>query len=866
MPKKLKNTIIGFIAALIILPSVMIAQVNATGSIAGYVTDDGKEPLPGATVTVTSPTMLGVRQVMADPTGYYKIPALPPGKFKVVVELDQFNKTTRDRVELNVGAMMRLDFALNPKTVTEEEIVVTADAPVIEPEKTTISTVITHDILDSLPILGRDFMSSLRILPGVIQAGDFMSISGGRDTEKNYNIDGMDNVDVAQGKALAGGGYSLKTDKSLMNFDQEAIQELSVATGGYGADTGWGSAGVINVVTKSGSNAYRGSLYLDFRNNKLDVDNPVAYQSYYFGGSLSGPIVKDKLLFFLSVTPRYNKDAYDRRSWWMKDVPETYRMKGSNLGAFLKLTWLLSEKHTLTLSTNPYHNYSMRHLTLFRYPGDYPEENNYYDNMSVNANLTSIFSKKFLLESKGLFVFNDNRRRNPPGTHAGTVYDYTAGLHFSGTYGDHDWTKVKANWTETANIFIDDWMGRHTITVGAEVRYNKQADQRVAQESITLSPTYTIRDVQPAVKWSTSQTYYAAYLSDKWSPVKNLVLQPGVRVSNNSFMSEFLIEPRFNLSWDPFMDGKTVIRAGANLYRDRVGDYIQQMTNYPLTTVYYKFPWMEFVDSRTYRVYVTSPDITYPKTTEFTIGLDRDLFWNIFATANFIYRDYRDQIYTRYVNLMDPVTMVRDDPTKGRLSQLNNGGYAKYKGFQFVLGKHLGGDWFQFLLSFTHQVSKGNSFLFLDMSQHQGVLNPEFKGDAQPADLYGLTAYDKPYAFKAYVAARLPWQFLVSAIFDVTAGTPYTTFSYDPPTYEHPHFVSGYQALRSPQTKNLDLRLEKDFRIKGKYNIKFKLDVFNVFNWESVYEVLAEVDNPDFGMPYNLGPTRRIQLGFRFDF
>ena len=100
----------------------------------------------------------------------------------------------------------------------------------------------------------------------------------------------------------------------------------------------------------------------------------------------------------------------------------------------------------------------------------------------------------------------------------------------------------------------------------------------------------------------------------------------------------------------------------------------------------------------------------------------------------------------------------------------------------------------------------------------------------------------------------------------MTAGTPYTTYSYDPPTYEHPYFVSGYQALRSPQTKNLDLRLEKDFRIKGKYNIKFKLDVFNVFNWESVYEVLAEVDNPDFGMPYSIGPTRRIQLGFRFDF
>ena len=98
----------------------------------------------------------------------------------------------------------------------------------------------------------------------------------------------------------------------------------------------------------------------------------------------------------------------------MKDVPKDLRSHSSNLGAFFKLTWLLSEKHTLNLSFNPYTSKSMRHLTLYRYPGDYPEENNYYDNFSANASLTSVFSQKFLLESKALFVYNDNRRRNPP--------------------------------------------------------------------------------------------------------------------------------------------------------------------------------------------------------------------------------------------------------------------------------------------------------------------------------------------------------------------------------------------------------------------------------------------------------------------
>ena len=113
----------------------------------------------------------------------------------------------------------------------------------------------------------------------------------------------------------------------------------------------------------------------------------------------------------------------------MKDVPDNLRSHTGNIGAFLKLTWLLNEKHTLNISANPYAMNSMRHLTLYRFPGDYPEENNYYDNQSVNAGLTSVFSEKFLLESKALFIYNDNRRRNPEGTHAGTVFDLTNGLH-----------------------------------------------------------------------------------------------------------------------------------------------------------------------------------------------------------------------------------------------------------------------------------------------------------------------------------------------------------------------------------------------------------------------------------------------------
>jgi hypothetical protein len=125
--------------------------------------------------------------------------------------------------------------------------------------------------------------------------------------------------------------------------------------------------------------------------------------------------------------------------------------------------------------------------------------------------------------------------------------------------------------------------------------------------------------------------------------------------------------------------------------------------------------------------------------------------------------------------------------------------------------------------------------------------------------MYGRTAYDKPYDFKAFGSVLLPLGFMISGVFNLTAGTPYTTFNSDTR-----QLVSGYQALRSPDLMNLDLRLEKDFRIH-KTMVKLQAEAFNLTNRKNVYEVTADVVDPAYNTPWTLGASRRIQFAARFE-
>jgi hypothetical protein len=292
-------------------PSLLEAQTRATSAdLSGVVLDESKAVLPGATVTVTNVETNWARSVTTDGTGRFSVPALPPGIYAVKAELPGFATETRQGLVLQIGTAVTVDFTLKIAG-TREEITVTAAAPLIDTRQTAVSTVVSQKQIESLPINGRNFISFSIITPGVstdrtpqqgASATSGLTFAGQRARSNNITVDGLDNNDAALGSVRA-------------TFSQEAVREFQVLTNSYSAEFGKASGGVVNIVTKSGTNTAAGNAFFYARDDALNrkgyfeefnpagqpvVQDKAPYSQKQFGGTLGGPLRKNKTFFFAS--------------------------------------------------------------------------------------------------------------------------------------------------------------------------------------------------------------------------------------------------------------------------------------------------------------------------------------------------------------------------------------------------------------------------------------------------------------------------------------------------------------------------------------------------------------------------------------
>jgi hypothetical protein len=289
------------------------------GEITGVVTDASGAVVSGATVTITSPQTGFTRQAVTNNSGNYDLPGLQPGTYNVQAEAQGFSNEARSNVELQVQQVARIDFQLKVGAVTET-VEVAGGAPLLNTESAAVGTVIENRRIEDLPLNGRDFLQLVGLSPNVSagynasglsgsatgrQGGDrastAISVSGSRREYNYYTLDGMSNTDV-----------NFNTYIFLPSID--ALQEFQVQTGIYSAEFGR-ELGQINVTTKSGTNAYHGTVFEFIRNDVFDAlpfaftsSNPghAPFRENNFGFTLSGPVQIPKLfngkdrLFFMS--------------------------------------------------------------------------------------------------------------------------------------------------------------------------------------------------------------------------------------------------------------------------------------------------------------------------------------------------------------------------------------------------------------------------------------------------------------------------------------------------------------------------------------------------------------------------------------
>jgi hypothetical protein len=301
------------LTVLVLVPRGVGAQARLTGAdLNGSVQDQSGGVLPGATLTATNVATNLTRTTTTDTEGRFIIPALPPGTYTVSVAISGFAKETREDLVLQLGQSVNVAFTLKLATSVEETVTVQAQSPLVDVSDASVSQVVGQQQIESLPINGRNFISFSVITPGVTvdntpqqgaSATSGLSFAGQRARSNNILVDGLDNNDAAVGSVRA-------------VFSQEAIREFQVLTNSYSAEFGKASGGVVNIITKSGTNNLHGTGFLYFRNEALNakdhfeqfdvfgnaIDREKApFSQYQYGATLGGPVKKDKTFFFFAV-------------------------------------------------------------------------------------------------------------------------------------------------------------------------------------------------------------------------------------------------------------------------------------------------------------------------------------------------------------------------------------------------------------------------------------------------------------------------------------------------------------------------------------------------------------------------------------
>src|SRR5580693_7852156 len=294
-------------AILLVFASAAFAQLT-TADILGTVTDASGAVVPNANITLVNLGTDEVRTVQSNGSGDYSFTLLPVGHYSITVKAGGFQASITKDLAVEAGDRARADvhLQLGSESTTIE---VTASTPLLQADNATVSSTVTARAVQDLPLNGRNFVQLVDLVPGANEgAGNGLS-SGGRPDDRRSNaaglsVNGQDDtlnnwvVDGVDDNERIIGTIGVKPNV-------EGIQEITVQTNNYSAEAGRTAGGVVNVVTRSGTNAFHGSVYEFFRNNIFDARNvlqttgnqPELRQNQY-GGSIGGPVFKDKMFFY----------------------------------------------------------------------------------------------------------------------------------------------------------------------------------------------------------------------------------------------------------------------------------------------------------------------------------------------------------------------------------------------------------------------------------------------------------------------------------------------------------------------------------------------------------------------------------------
>ncbi|HJS51032.1 MAG TPA: TonB-dependent receptor [Pyrinomonadaceae bacterium] len=716
------SSFVVLVVLVFVCASFLHAQ-ETTADIVGTVSDTAGKVIAGATVTVTHKGTDATRTVVTGPDGSYTITTLNPGRYDLSVEAPNFSKTVIRDFELNVGVDRSFNVELKPGQITEV-VEVTGEGALIQPTRSDIDTTVSPKEIENLPLLNRTFAGLTVIAPEARPVANFdptktrvgtIAFNGGDGRQVNVNVDGGDNKDNVVGSLL-------------QNFSYESIQEFQVLQHKWTADQGRSVGGVVNVITKSGTNEFHGSAFFNYRGeetrarHRFDPAEKPYFARQEFGGSVGGPIVQDKAFFFVAYErfrERQNVAVPDSiaddiqlipGNQFVPLIPQPY----DDTLFSTKIDWRISENQSFfgrfayqgidspndqvsnpaatdltggnVATTTNYsfvgnHTYTFSPTLLNQFVFHFQDFVNEilpnpdgvgltlnFPGMSIGQNANT---PQATLERKFQFRDDVSWVKDEHSMKFGVNYIYTKldGFFFFGTQG------YSITFAQTPETIVAQG-GFNRPGLVSQIQFSDGAAshlQKIDQLAFYFQDDWRIRPnftLNLGLRWDANignlpkqdQNRTMLILRDVDHPLANALTddQEKLRRTTPSW-TEF--QPRIGFAWDPWNDGKTVIRGGYGIFYDQL---FQNLTLFSQTqsepeifqTAINLQPPDPFLASFIYGVTplppvpadfnfgtlvqgsfgrINDPDATEPYVQKFQIGFQRELSPNMSISSDYVH-------------------------------------------------------------------------------------------------------------------------------------------------------------------------------------------------------------------------------------
>lgn len=798
-----------------------------TGKLSGTIKDASTgEPLVGANILLEGTSFGAATNI----DGEYVILNIPPGKYRVKISFIGYETTIITDVVVIVDQTTLLSASLKPQTLQVGEVVVKAQRGMIQKDLTSSISVVSREKIEALPV--STFTELLSLQAGVVGSGSNLHVRGGRSNEVAYMIDGMLVVDP-----LLGG---LATQ-----LNNDAIQEMSLLSGTFNAEYGNALSGVVNIVTRDGSDKLTGKV--EFRTSEFGIKKYSDLGERRINGSLSGPLFYQPLKFFISA-------EQDKRGSYL---PFGYN---DDRSFFTKLTLTSIQYVKISLtnrgSLGERQNYNHAYKFI---PEQYLKRKT--DSWQSALTATHTISNNFFYElrlsyfNQGYYSGIGKDTSEYLSTSQYEYFDIGNGFEF---YKKADPLELNDSRTITINAKADAvWQIDNLNEVKFGVSYKKH--------KLRYFSVYDPKRNFPYINdYSTQPFEFAGYIQDKIE-LPYMVINIGLRYDLMNANIKFRNNP---------LDPKSIVAAKPrSQFSPRIGiaHPISEKTKLHFSYGhFFQNPDFQYLfENNQYDLNVREPLFGQPsldaqRTISYEVGLSHQFSDRVAVNLTSYYRDISGLIGTRYY------FPFVDGRYTGYTLYVNED-YANVKGFELTLDVRPD-NYFSGGLSYTYSIAKGSA----------SSETEQYPGTSESTRLYYLD-FDRTHVLNANATYQIPENegpvifgkhifdmMDFSFIFRSSSGAPYT------PGGRDIGFVDK-NSLRQPSTYSIDMMIGKEFETL--YGIKIRLfaEILNLTDHRNILYVYRDTGEPDFTFegghstewmrdPSNYGPPRSVRIGATISF